>query len=925
MKKIYFLLIALTLLSAKNYGQNNGLTSYSCTLNGINPSTFSLRTAFAIDNNGNKWVGFNSAYPGKPYELVRFNGTTWDSLPHVPSHKVNALAVDPNNNLWIGTDSGLVMYNGSSYTVYNTGNSNITSNVINCIAVGNGKIYTGTNGGLCIFNGSNFTNYTHAINGLSHDTIYSITYENPTAIWLGNIGGLEKFYGSGFSYYYNLGGIGSDKVNCIYVDQQNNKWLGTNSYGVVKFDNLYFYTMQQLYGQYAIVGGIWPDRTYSICKGPNGGISFTVNHNNYTFYSCEGLVEIVNGAISFYKGVGFYSNQGFNPYSIFLHDVGSNEIFYVNTRQGAPRTFLYSFDESQYNSSINITKANSDYLDINNVAALITENADMGWDGGSTKYFVPKTQNSSPLKGAALWIGGYNNGALHLGAMTYRQNGMDFWPGPLDTITGKCDSITSLNYNKVWKVNRFDIANFIYNWNTGNVQNGTFYPANSILTWPAHGTGNFSRRLAPFVDVNNNGIYDPIHDGDYPLIKGDQMIWTVFNDNTYKHRETGAMPMGIEVHASAYAYVCPNIADSNRVLNYTTFYNYEIINRSQNTYDSCIISNWVNGDLGNYQDDYIGCDVMNNYGYIFNGDNYDEDYSGMTGYHSNLPVFSCNILSGPDADLNDGVDNNNNGIIDEPNEKCMMRTFDYYTNTGSPETGNPTAAQQYYNFMNGIWRDGTRITYGGSGLIQTNQTCHHLFPGNSDPYGISMGGSITNPIPPPGNFGTSGWTQQQAGVVKADMRFLTGVGHFTMQPAGKYNFDYAFVFSQDSANCDSNAVCVLGRAQQDNIRVKNWFNANTFPSCLSLNGVGIQENGKPQLDVKVYPNPASNYVYIEVVDAKDKITIEIFDMLGNLVKAGTFSNSQKYITIPVEDLSKGLYSVRIKAENVLAVRKFVKE
>ena len=67
--------------------------------------------------------------------------------------------------------------------------------------------------------------------------------------------------------------------------------------------------------------------------------------------------------------------------------------------------------------------------------------------------------------------------------------------------------------------------------------------------------------------------------------------------------------------------------------------------------------------------------------------------------------------------------------------------------------------------------------------------------------------------------------------------------------------------------------------------------------------------------------PASDYI----CRTKNNVSIEIFDVLGNLVKAGTFNNSQKYISIPVENLSKGLYSVRIKSQNVLDVKKFIKD
>jgi len=917
MKKFYFIIIALFILNGKNIAQSNGVTSYSCNIPS-SPSSLAMRNALAIDNLGNKWIGLNSGTTTS-FQLLRYNGTTWDSFPHIPGKKVNALAVDAINNLWIGTDSGLVMFNGTIFTKYNTSNSTIASNKVISIACGGGNIYAGTYAGLCVFNGSTFINYNHTLNGLSHDTIYSIAYESANTIWLGNIGGLEKFTGTNFSYY-NLGSVGNDKVNCIYIDQSNNKWMGTNANGVLKYDNSSFYTMQQLFNQNTILGGVWPTQAFSICKGPTGGVSFTVVFGTSPNSSSQGLIEINGNQHVLYYGVGDYNSYG--THSIFEYDPSSNKIFFINPAYTLYGEILSSFDVTQYTGNpYSIVPNNSEYLDINNVSALITANDDMGWDGASTKYFVPKTSNSSPLHTSSLWVGGYHNSSLRMAAMTYRQNGMDFWPGPLDTINDSIDVNTMNAFNKVWKINRFDIANFIYNWGAGNVQSGAFVPPAGFLTWPGNGTGNYAHNLAPYVDVNSNGIYDPIHDGDYPLIKGDQMIWRVFNDKWGKHGQTIGKAMGIEVQASAYAFICPNIADSNRVLNYTTFYNYKIINRSPDKLDSCIIANWVDTDLGNYMDDYIGCDVMNNYGYTYNGDNHDEDVNGITGYHNNLPAFSCNILSGPLADVGDGKDNNNNGVIDEPNEKCLMNSFTHDT-WACPYTN---CIQQYYNCMNGKLGNGTPMTYGTNGTSSASMPCRHLFPGNSDPYGISMGGSISSPFPPPITYPTTGWTQPAAGVVKNDMRFMMGIGPFTMQPGGTYEFDCAFVFSQDSANCIADNLCVLTRAQQDNIRVKSWFDNNTFPSCLSLISIGIKKFAENNLDVTVYPNPASNYFYVEFKDAKEKTTVEIFDMLGNVVKGGIFNDAQKYITIPVEDLSKGIYTIKIKTGNGFAVKKFVKE
>ena len=935
MKKIYLILFFNSLLSLNVFCQSSGITFYTVSIPGtsVTSSNVNKRSAFVIDNMGNKWIGINSGL-ATSFQLMRYNGTQWDTFPAFralsTTNKVNALAVDASNNLWIGSNMGLTKYNGTSFTTYNTSNSGLVSDTIISIECGNGNVYAGSYRGLSVYNGTNFTNYTTA-NGMNSNAVYCITVENANTIWLGNQNGLEKFNGSNFTFNYVTANSSADVVNCIYIDAQGNKWIGTNANGVIKYDNSNFYTMQQLYPYIAeqeMIGvGYWPVTVKTICTGLNGGVLFcspmssnlkTVNGRTY---------EITGTQLNTYETIApTYSTTG--NYLIMQHDVGSNKIFVVNPIGGATN-LMTSYNPIPYSTTggaaYDETSNNSAFLDINNVTALITDNSQQHWDSetGLGKYFVPKERNSGALFASAMWIGGYSNSNLHMAAMTYRQNGFDFWPGPLNPATDSIDNITMNMYDKVWKVNRFDIANFMYYWNAGQVQNGSWVPPAAIVNWPGNSpyTGQM---LAPYVDYNNDGYYNYM-DGDYPLIKGDQMIWSVFNDKYNYHGETGGAALGIEVHASAYAFTCPTIADSNMVLNNTTFYNYQIFNRSNNKYDSTYISLWEDADLGNYQDDYVGCDVMNDFGYIYNGDNYDEDLPPMNGYHYNLPVFACNILGGPLADAADGIDNNHNCQVDEPGEKCLMSGYTYYNNSASSLNGNPSGAQAYYNLTAGKWENGTHMTYGSQGLTAGGQACKYLYPGNSDPYGFGLGGSCSSPVTPTGTYGTTGWTEKQAGNAEGDRRFIVNVGKFTMQPGGMYELDYALVFSQDSINCYKDTICTMIHSVQDNQRVKRWFNNNTYPSCLSLNGVGIKKNAASQLDLNLYPNPANNNVYIDFTTAQKNVTIEVFDMLGNLVQGLQYNDFSKYVLIPVSTLQSGVYLVKIQTAEGTANKKFIKE
>ena len=103
------------------------------------------------------------------------------------------------------------------------------------------------------------------------------------------------------------------------------------------------------------------------------------------------------------------------------------------------------------------------------------------------------------------------------------------------------------------------------------------------------------------------------------------------NDQLEDHGESGGLPLGIEVIAKAYAYRFDNPQNSEEdLINYQTFLEYTIINRSSEDYHDTYMSIWTDCDLGDYSDDYTGSDVKNNSYYFENGDDVDGDGNGNT-------------------------------------------------------------------------------------------------------------------------------------------------------------------------------------------------------------------------------------------------------------------------------------------------------
>ena len=511
-------------------------------------------------------------------------------------------------------------------------------------------------------------------------------------------------------------------------------------------------------------------------------------------------------------------------------------------------------------------------LDINNVRATILTGGDMWWDLDNGKYLVPKpadNQNGpTSLFAGSLWIGGFDaSNTLKVAGMTYRQNGNDFWPGPLSS-TANTDATTCLTWDKFFKVNKESVLLY-HNW----VLNSSVGPLpitnaelNTILSWPT--LGPEGQAMAPYYDFNGNGAYDP-YAGDYPdfwlgdntrplnptetacdaEIFGDQVLFWVFNDKGNVHTETGGSAIGLEIQAQAFAF------KTNDEINNMTFYHYNIINKSSFRLDSTFFGVWVDPDLGSATDDYVGCDVELGLGYCYNGDLVDDQPpAGQIPYGINPPAIGCDFFEGPFADPNFADDlastvpasyvNYGNGTVDD--ERIGMSKFVYYNNDGS-FTGNPNGAPDYYNYLAGQWKDGTPITYGGTGHL-TGVVCDYMFPGDSDPTGFGTNGSPQAP-----------WDEASVGNVPQDRRFIQSAGPFTLQPGAVNTITTGLVWARATQGGNLASVTLMKGADA---KAQDLFN-----NCFSLlNGPDAPNLAIQELENEViltWTNPVTSNNYNE--------------------------------------------------------------
>jgi hypothetical protein len=449
-------------------------------------------------------------------------------------------------------------------------------------------------------------------------------------------------------------------------------------------------------------------------------------------------------------------------------------------------------------------------LAVNNVRTIIFSGSDMWWDlfgNGNAYYVVPKVEDkskwiSSNFSGN-VWFGGLDaGGQLKVAAQTYRQDGIDFWTGPLSTIDASVTQDICSQYDKIFKITRSEVDNFVLSGGpiTSNIKN-----------WPGDGdlSANQDPLLAPYYDFDGSGTYNP-EAGDYPYydvynnagkdnlgvckarVFGDETLWWVYNDNGNVHAATGGKAIGMEVRAQAFAF------KTTDEINNMTFYSYQIINRSSFQLSNTYMTVWTDADLGYYGDDYIGCDVKRGLGYIYNSDNYDETQGGVLGYGSSIPALGCDFFQGP-INTTDGIDNNGNGSIDEPGEQMGMTKFLYFNNNfaGVPlQTTDPQNATQTYQYMTGFWRDGTPFTCGGNaygGMVPTS----FVYP--ADTY--------TN-----GSCGGSNWSEVTAANTPGDRRFLQSSGPFDLLPGAVNYITFGLPWARTSSTDQLASIPLLKTA-----------------------------------------------------------------------------------------------------------------
>jgi len=769
---------------------------------------------------------------------------TWNSFI---SHPAYSFLAHPTEGILVGSNCGVIyrLNNGVEDTIVNL---QLTPNrTINNLALSQDTLFFSYNSNhffKCKIGEDPIESFFFS--GVQNPTINKIVAIG-TKRWFATDRGLYYFNGSTYSHNssdtLNVNAMAVDALNYAYIAEGNNLYSVHN-------------------GLYTLITDTIPNINWLAINPSNNKLYFSTPGKLY-YKDGNSIVEVTslqNSLISFNNNVSvgthiLYFSFDASGNSIYLTGKSAttgnprflmiycnNEWHLMDAPEITPTTYAPATQPVQFLNqnryylattggyiidSVYTAPEYSIYniIDKGDFRALVGADGSLFRTGNLISNLFEHPKNSGLNTGftSTLWLAGISQtNDTCIAATRFNQVGRDYWAGP---IAQNYNENYQQRYQRVWKINRSDINQHI----AQSQQSGYVIPS-AIATWPAHGNifNGEAPFIAPFYDVNANGIYEPLL-GDYPIVFGQQAIYFIFNDTRAPHTESGGNTVGAEVHGMAYVMDSVDMALSN-----TLFVKYNIFNRSSNNYHEFHIGKFDDIDLGYGYDDFLGCDTTRQLFYFYNGTAIDGQNTTSHSYGAMPPVQGVTFLN------ND------------------MFQFNFFNNTSGEMAiqTDPDFAIDYWNYLNGKWKDGSPLTvsplaYGGT------ETTKYAYFGNP---------LVSTP---------SQWTERTSGESPNDRRGLGSALLNTFPQGTNYCMDIAYVYSRDCVdtllgNNNTNIAGLFNRTDT----IRSYFNQ----SNLSCNMNNIVFNATPIPDFNSCQHVAafannSQINYTEPIDSVALINI----------------------------------------------------
>lgn len=455
----------------------------------------------------------------------------------------------------------------------------------------------------------------------------------------------------------------------------------------------------------------------------------------------------------------------------------------------------------------------------------------------------PTGIRESLLQGASVWVTGEAGTQLRVTAPMLQSTGFEVQPGPLSAQGQPLVDCTP--FNRVWLVTRADL----------DAYNASGMLTDDLRDWPAAAG-------APVVDGDGVAGNYNLAGGDRPRLIGDVTAWWVMNDQTLA-RESGGVPVGLEIRTMAYAYNTGSLKDM-------LFVRYTMVYRPTDgqPLTNARLGMWAAVPSLDGQE-YPATDSTLSLSYFY-GRNFYLSTSAQSYSYKYAGTGVQMLLHAPTNTAPTGA-----------------KYAGYFIPSGL--TAGPTNPTHYVRHQSGQWNDGAIWRQNTSGYTTSSYPqAYFIYPAF------------------PGAF----WSAENNGsnAITASAIHITAAS-FTWQPGETRTMTATFPITQTPTS---------GTHPATTLRILAALAKQATQQLIVAN----EADARPELAVMLSPNPTRGSLR-GTVPSGQPATVALFDALGRQVRTLATLPSGGAFTADVSETTPGVYLVRIEQGTATAWQRLV--
>ncbi len=197
------------------------------------PLNTMIVTAVKVTSDGSIWVGTD----GQGFYVNPGTGFVKNAIAAYKNITVNVIEEDQSGNIWLGTNTGLIKWDGKSYSYLGLSNGLPNLKVSSLLRDSKKRLWIGTRGGKTVsWIDTKGIHQLSLLNSRDSCLVNDIFEDRSGNVWFATVSdGLIKYNGVVPFTYRTNNGFPENTINSIGEDKYGNLWFGLATRGAVRY------------------------------------------------------------------------------------------------------------------------------------------------------------------------------------------------------------------------------------------------------------------------------------------------------------------------------------------------------------------------------------------------------------------------------------------------------------------------------------------------------------------------------------------------------------------------------------------------------------------------------------------------------------------------------------------------------------------